>query len=677
MYSNVMRMTGIFSGMDTESMVMQLMRAETMKLNSIRQARQKVEWRQQAFRNVAKTLSDFKANQLDVLKPDSIYSDRTFNSIVSSVTSGGKESNALKVSVNNSTEAGSFSLEVLEAAKAASHKGGVIDPKITAGTSLDSRLSSTAITANDTFKISLDGGASFSFSFTEGELDRIYNPVAGAGGTFADGEEVNDRIVTVMNEKLATRFGKTYINTADPDVPPVYAEGIAKVSVKLEANGALSFVSAPGYNATVSTSSDGGDLLGKLGFDSGGSTAFDTNIKMSELVSFDATGKTTLEINGKEIEVNATDTVKQFMDKVNNSSAGVKLSFDRMTSAFTLESKSTGQGSEIKDVKDSGGILGALGFTVDGGKVKGKVENGVDGANDTLGSNAEFIYNGVKYSRESNSFDVEGVRITLTEEAAGSTFDVNLTRDVTKPMEAITKFVDEYNKLIDALIGQTNTPRAKSGKYDFYEPLTDEQKEAMSEDDVKAWEEKAKTGLLYRDSVISGINSQMRQMMYTPVTLSDGSTLALYQIGITTSGASKNAGKLQIDADKLRAALENNPSGVSEMFTKAPPAGTGGSVKARNERMKEGGLGSRLIDIIDNAIGTGGSIQEKAGIEGTVSAFDNNLYDEMSRYDDKISDMLDYLEKRETYYYNMFARMEQAMNQSNNQMSSLMAMMGQ
>jgi flagellar hook-associated protein 2 len=96
MYSNTMRMTGIFSGMDTEAMVRQLMNAESMKYTKLQQTRQKVAWRQEAYRSVAKSLSDFKANNLDILK-GGISSSATFDSLVSTVKNGGVDQDTLLI----------------------------------------------------------------------------------------------------------------------------------------------------------------------------------------------------------------------------------------------------------------------------------------------------------------------------------------------------------------------------------------------------------------------------------------------------------------------------------------------------------------------------------------------------------------------------------------------------
>jgi flagellar hook-associated protein 2 len=181
--------------------------------------------------------------------------------------------------------------------------------------------------------------------------------------------------------------------------------------------------------------------------------------------------------------------------------------------------------------------------------------------------------------------------------------------------------------------------------------------------------------MLHRSDVVSSIHQQLRSLMFAPVTLSDGTRLSLHNIGITPSDEGGSIGKLQVDESRLRQALEQNPDGILEMFTQDSPR-PGTTVAQRNTRMREQGLGNRLNDIIRNAIDFGGSIQTRAGVEGTASQGNNSLTRELNRHDDRIENMQQHLMRREQQLMRMFANMERAMNVANNQMSSLMAMMG-
>ena len=46
-----------------------------------------------------------------------------------------------------------------------------------------------------------------------------------------------------------------------------------------------------------------------------------------------------------------------------------------------------------------------------------------------------------------------------------------------------------------------------------YEPLTDEEKEAMSEKEIEKWEEKIKDSILRKDSTLNSVASAMKNVM--------------------------------------------------------------------------------------------------------------------------------------------------------------------
>lgn len=692
MYSNVMRMTGLNSGMDTESMVRKLMEAEQLKYDKLRQSRQKVEWKQEAYRNVAATLTEYQTNFLNVMKPGSINLPGSFNSMVSKIMdSSGDESDDIRVTSSGSTPVGDMDIVVHSVAAKDIYKGTNISQSTTAKSKVvqmvdddeDETTPEVAQTkffkAKDSFTVALDGGAKFTIELTQDDIDSINNAAGIVDSTtFTFDEEddtaydaYNDAVADIINSKIQARFGDTVDSAGD-------STGIPKLTFTYTGfpedgtGGEFKLEAAAGHSARMESGDSDKNALDALGFKTAATTGFD----MSQ--SLGLTAATTIEINGKSIELDDKDTYTTLAEKINKSAAGVTLSFNKTRSAFMLESNATGAYAAIDEIKDNSGvnIFGKLGFTLDSANTANVV---IDESHREPGGTAKdavFTANGVTYSREKNNFSVEGVTMTLTEDSEGETYTIRTSRDVTKPKENIQKFVEGYNTLIDALNNVTTTSRPKNGTYAYYEPLTEDQRSAMSEDDIKKWEEKAKTGLLHRDQLVRDITTQLRQWLYEPVKLEDGSEIALYQIGITTSSEASNIGKLQIDDAKLEKALTDRAGAVTELFTKE----TGTyvyKVADRKKRMPEEGLADRINDIIENTVDSnGGTISERAGIPSTASAMDNELYHDLEEYDDKIEKMLDYLTKREEYYYKMFSRMETAIGESNAQMGSLTGMMG-
>jgi len=172
-------------------------------------------------------------------------------------------------------------------------------------------------------------------------------------------------------------------------------------------------------------------------------------------------------------------------------------------------------------------------------------------------------------------------------------------------------------------------------RYRDYLPLTDDQKKAMSEDDIKLWEQKAKSGLLRSDSILENIVTNLRRALYDKV---EGCSLSLYQIGITT-GSYQDKGKLVIDEEKLRAALTDNYDAVVQLFTQGSQYTYSEALNDPNKRAvryKEAGIAQRIYDILQdniritrNANGKKGILLEKAGIAGDLTEYDNLIVNEI------------------------------------------------
>jgi flagellar hook-associated protein 2 len=334
------------------------------------------------------------------------------------------------------------------------------------------------------------------------------------------------------------------------------------------------------------------------------------------------------------------------------------MSYDSLKGTFSIESNDVGGRNAINFSDPDGFLMNSLGL-----------------ANEVSAKDAIITLNGVSTTRETNDFTIEDMKISLTDESVGKEYTIQVTKDTTKTTDTIKKFVEEYNKLVDSLQKSYGTSRPKSDKYSYYEPLTDEEKDALSETELEKYETKAKEGLLYRDSILSGISSSMRTMLYEPLQLENGKTISLYEIGITTSKDYRQGGKLEINEEKLTAALEEYGEEVVDLFTKASDI-TYGDKANRSERRKTEGIAYRIEDIIKDAISTNGTIYNKAGILETASVTTNDLYKTISAQDQRISDMLKMLTTKEDNYYAMFSKLETAMTQANNQMSSLQGLLG-
>jgi flagellar hook-associated protein 2 len=268
------------------------------------------------------------------------------------------------------------------------------------------------------------------------------------------------------------------------------------------------------------------------------------------------------------------------------------------------------------------------------------------------GSDADLTYNGLNITRSSNTFQINGVEFTAKQKTATDTpVTFSSTADVDGIMDTIVKFVDKYNEVIDKIKTKTN-----ESKYRDYAPLTTAQKKDMDEDDIKLWEEKAKSGTLRNDSVLSGVLTKMRSDISGSVSGTSGFT-QLSQIGITTTSNYLDGGKLTIDEDKLRAAIAENPNAIYELFQKSGDTST-----TSNQ-----GIAQRLRASLKTAMN---DITAKAGKTSsvnntfTIGKLLNNYTDQITRYEDKLTAI-------ENRYYAKFTAMESAISKANSQSAYL------
>lgn len=394
--------------------------------------------------------------------------------------------------------------------------------------------------------------------------------------------------------------------------------------------------------------------------------SFKENFK-NDLNVADPNANITFTINDITIDVGKTyanATVNDVINAINSSNAGVKVSYDSLNDRFIMESKTQGAASTISitDTDPSNGVLRAMGLV---------------GGTYTAGTDAEFSLDGVEgMKRSTNEFTIDGVTYSLkgiSTEAV--TIDVNADMDAV--VNNIKNFVNSYNEMIGKINSVLTEERDRK-----YPPLTDDQKRAMSEDEIKKWEEKAKSGLLRNDSILENIVTNLRRALYDKV---EGSSLSLYQIGITT-GTYQEKGKLVIDETKLKAALNDNFDAVVQLFTQSSQYTYSESINdsgKRSTRYNESGIAQRINDILQdniritrNSNGQKGILLEKAGLVGDMTEYDNLLVNEIKAKDTLIDKMLAKLYEKEEYYYSKFAAMEQLLGSMESQSAWLSQQFG-
>lgn len=393
-----------------------------------------------------------------------------------------------------------------------------------------------------------------------------------------------------------------------------------------------------------------------FGLKKGSATSYlDESTKLSDMgiaadAHFDDGDFYTMNINGKEIKVGSDATISDLMTAVNKSGAGVTMSYSKLEGSFTLTANDKGSGG---DVDVSGALADAL-----------KISDSTR-ASHTSGTNAIITVDGVQVEHNDNTYEIDGIKMDFSEvdPTLGEEISVNVDKSYDDIKQTIKDFVKDYNQMIDDINEYTQTARPKDKNKNYYEPLTDEEKEDMSEDEIKKWEEAAKKGLLYHDTTVSSVMSRIRTAMYSAVELEDGKKFGLYNMGIKTvgyldEGGSEGAkyGKLKIDEDALDKAFEEHADDIVKLFTDADN-GVMAKVNKAIESATKDSATSR------------GTLVRKAGLATGTSTKDNMIYKEMERINKRIEQLQDRYDKKEEYWWTVFTNLEKMQSQFNSQQS--------
>lgn len=397
-----------------------------------------------------------------------------------------------------------------------------------------------------------------------------------------------------------------------------------------------------------------------------------TTYKSSGAINFTSGQSQTLKFNvtnpgeTKPTEVNvtiaATDTIDDVISKLNSSGLGVTALKEKIsngtdyvdTIAFT--SNKTGEGFTLAAGDDAtkSFLKGQLGFAVD------------DATNELTanaeGKNAKFTFNGLEMTKTSNNFTINGIKYTLNSVTdSNKTVTINSTTDTDGIFDNIKDFVDKYNTLI-----KSANAKVTESKYRDYKPLTDEQREAMTDKQIEQWEAKAKSGLLRSDSTLQNGLAEMRLDLYSTVTI-DGKKYQLADFGIETSDSYTDQGKLVIkDEAKLKQKITENPSLVAKLFNADSPD------TAKTKNPEEQGIARRLKDTL-NKMQT--QISKQAGTESSVST-SFAIGKSLNEIETNISNMKTKLDDIETRYYKKFSALDTALEKLNSQSSYLTSMLG-
>lgn len=276
-----------------------------------------------------------------------------------------------------------------------------------------------------------------------------------------------------------------------------------------------------------------------------------------------------------------------------------------------------------------------------------------EGAVRITGQDSEIELNGATFKNNTNNYSINGLTIQAMEVTGNDQITITTNTDVDGIYDMIKGFLKDYNDLVKSVDVAYNAASSKG-----YEPLTSDEKDAMSDDEVKKWEEKIKDSLLRKDATLGSVLDTMKNDMARSFNVGDKS-YSLSSFGISTLGyfnspenetgvyhidGNKDDAKTSANTDKLREMIASDPDTVISFFSQ---------------------LSTQLYTDLGN----------KMASSSTSSAYtiynDKQMNTQYSEYNTKISEAEDKVTTWEDYYYSKFSAMESALAKMNAQSSSL------
>lgn len=652
------RVTGLVSNLDTKGLVGKLIKAEQIKIDRVKGDQQRLIWKQEGYREIASMLKGFESEYFDILnRKNDLMLKSNYKIYNPKVKFDGKDSSAVSVEINPGAHFEKISIEQIE--QLASPE------KYVSKRGIRNVMSQIDL---DKLNASLQAGASQELSFSlDGRETKI--KLEGNYQSF-------DALKADLQKKLDKAFGEH--------------------TVKLEAAKSLDgkdqlFFHSNNHKLEFKTAAE---QLPE-GFDlKGASNYLNLNEPISQLIPISGPMKIDLsftsdnlewEAAGKErpdksVTILPTDSVKDVLNKINKGQDVARMEFNSITGKFQLISKKMGPSGEIafngQQTKDFFVYLGL--------------------GSDSLqqARNAVVRVNGDFVTSNTNVIEVNGAKITLNklhntqeEQDAGKVtapIEIEKEFDSTPLKDKFKGFIKKYNEIVDKINGMIN--QKKNYKYD---PLTQEQKKALKDDEIKDWTEKAKEGLFRNDSGLEKILTELRNVFTDKV---KGVDMTMSELGIYFTSNYRDRGKIKLDEEKFDKAMKEKPNEAIELLTNSSEIKFGTHGKT-GQRYEENGIMARIKDVITKNIrttkyvtgevdekgqpkyGPRGYLVEKAGIKNTSTEFSSELSLKIRQMNRRIDSMMDALIQKENKYYLDFARLEKSLSQISGQSNAFAGLM--
>lgn len=705
------RMTGLTSGLDTESIVAALMEAQKAKKTKVENNKTKLEWKQEIWSSLNKKLYSFYTDFAGKMRFQTNYMTKKASSSNSSkvtATAGtGAATGSYSVKVNKLAAAQKITSAKLGTYKTTDKDGNQVDASVTGKTKLSelgmvadgtsqievstgkkniSLIVNENTTVNDFIQTLSDAGLNASldtkqgrffisskesgkeqaFTITSKQLDAAQSAALADVKTAVDFGNLSAAQQNTVTQALAQMQNSTAEDKVDTAVKTIedMLDARAKTAATQKYKAELTESYTNQYiNRTTVTNDDGTE------------TVVETLTEDGIQALKDAKKYTETEINDSWVQEDIDKAKEQ--DAAKNLKAIKSLIETKAAKDLKTDEYKDQIEADVQDARDARGTavldtVTAYADSVasgiasgDGSELRKLGLDNVDGSNVSESStgvgmvviaaeDSEVELNGATLTSSSTTMEVNGLTLNLvgkTDEAVTLT----VTNDTQGVYDTIKEFVNQYNSILADLNKYYHASSARG-----YDPLTDEQKDAMSDTEVEKWETKIKDSLLRRDSTLNGLLTTMREITGSTIKASNGKTYSLANLGITTGKDYKEYGLLHIKGDEDDTDYADSDNTLMDLLNEDPAVVT--------EVLS--GITTQLYN----------NLQKKMASTSLSSALtfynDKEMNKQLSDYDKDIKKWETKLADMEDRYYKQFTAMEKALASLQSQQSSLSGFLG-
>lgn len=699
------RMTGLTSGLDTESIVAALMEAQKSKKTKVENKKTKLEWTQTIWSGLNKKLYSFYTDYAGKMRFQSSYLTKKAASSDSSV---------LTATAKSTASNGSYSIKVSQLAAAqyvTSAKLGTYKTKDEGGNDVDTAVTSKTKLADLGFdtsgssvieiksgdkRINLyvdqdttvadfvqklkDAGLNASFDEKQSRFF-ISAKDSGADSKFtishtalsADQTAAKDALLQTMDystlsssdqgtikqvlsdlQNAQTTEAKTAAYKSLQDI----ADAAAKTKVTDYYTKQLTEKYTNEYITTETVTDDEGNetTVEKL-TDAGRQALKDANLDNDIYVDDDRLAVVKNKLIAQNVKKDlATDGYKKSIeDAVTYGSvdAGVAEKATRDADIIVAVDNYADQISSGTSVAASSGLT-KLGLdNIDGSAVK---EN-ASGTGMAVIAAADSVVqvNGATLTSSNTTLDVNGLTLDLVS-ASDKEVKVTVSNDSSAVYDSIKDFVEQYNSILSEMNKYYYASSARG-----YDPLTDDQKKEMSDGEVEKWETKIKDSLLRRDNTLGGIMQTMRSVMTsTTVTASNGKSYSLANLGITTGRDYKEYGLLHIKGDEDDEDYADSTNTLENLINEDPQV-----------------VQEVLSGIVTNLYNDLTKKMTATTMSSALTFYnDKQMTTQLTQYKKDIKSWESKLSDMEDRYYKQFTAMEKSLASLQSQQNSLASYLG-